>query len=95
MTRSEAEALACEQLERRGVGEPEGIVITSATETSYGWVLTYNSRRYLETKDMLHMLVGQGPVVVVSATREVHELGSASPPAVAQRALEARLGLTP
>lgn len=93
MNRSEAEALVRERLEQRGGGEPEGVAFTSATETSYGWVLVYDSRRYIETKDLIDMLVGQGPVVVVSATREVHELGSALPPDVAVGALESRLGL--
>lgn len=95
MNLDEAQAAVLEALERRGVGGLDGIAITSAKEKPYGWVFLYNSRRYVETGELIYSLVGGGPVVVVAATRQVHELGSARPAEVEVHALEERLQLHP
>lgn len=48
--------------------------------TSYGWVFFFNSRRFLETRDILHALGGNGPVVFERDTRKIVELPSHSRP---------------
>lgn len=95
MTRDEARAAVVEQVHRRGVGGADGIAIieSETVEKPYGWIFFYNSRRYLESGDLMCSLVGQGPVVVVAATSEIIELGSARPPEVAIKELEDRLHL--
>lgn len=95
MNRDEARAAVNEQLRRRGVGGAEGVsIIESWTiEKPYGWIFFYNSRRYVETGELLYSLVGQGPVVVVFDRREIFELGSAYPSDVAIAMLEEQLGL--
>ncbi len=45
-------------------------------EQSYGWVFFYNSRRYLETGDIMFAFAGNGPVVVERKDGTVTELGS-------------------
>lgn len=95
MNRDDARAAVVDQLQRRGVGGPDGIsIIESQTvQKPYGWVFFYNSRRYLESGELVYALVGQGPVVVVADTGEIIELGSAYPSEVAIKQLEDRLRL--
>jgi hypothetical protein len=95
MNSDEARAAVIDQLQRRGVGGADGIsIIESQTiEKPYGWIFFYNSRRYVESGELVYALVGQGPVVVVADTREIIELGSAYPSEVAIKQLEDRLGL--
>jgi hypothetical protein len=45
----------------------------------YGWIFFYNSRRYVETRDFLHALEGNGPVVVERRTGRMTHLGTARP----------------
>jgi len=47
-----------------------------ALRKPYGWVLVYESRRYVETGDVLEAFGGNGPVVVMD-DGSVHMLGSA------------------
>lgn len=42
---------------------------------AYGWILFYNSRRFVETSDELEALGGNGPVVVLH-DGAIHFLGS-------------------
>lgn len=58
----------------------------------YGWVLFYNTRRYVETGDPLSALGGNGPVVVLE-DGEVHLLGSARTPADTIAEFEAQRAL--
>lgn len=46
----------------------------------YGWVFFYNSRRYVETRNVMQSVAGNGPVVVLAATGEIVRLGSARRP---------------
>jgi hypothetical protein len=56
------------------------VVVDEMTLTKpYGWVFFYNSRLYLETRDILHAVAGNGPVVVLADTGEVVTLGTARP----------------
>lgn len=95
MNRDEAKAAVIEQLHGRGVGGADGIAIieSETIEKPYGWIFFYNSRRYVESGDLVYAFAGQGPVVVVADTREVIELGSAYPSQVAIQQLEDRLQL--
>ncbi len=90
MNRDEARAAVVERLHRRGVGGAEGIAIidSETIEKFYGWIFFYNSRRYVESGELVYALVGQGPVVVVADTGEIVELGSAYPSEVAITQLE-------
>lgn len=61
----------------------------SVESKPYGWVLYVNSKRYLETRDFLDMLVGLGPVVVRHSGR-VDVLSSAAAPEHSIAAFERR-----
>ncbi len=85
------------RLKARGAGGSDGIVVIDAKtiDKAYGWVFFYNSRTFIETGDIMHSLVGGGPVVVLAATGEVHELGSARRALDEIADLEERLRLSP
>jgi hypothetical protein len=40
------------------------IVISAVEEVRSAWVFSYNSRRYLESREITTSLVGNGPVIV-------------------------------
>jgi len=43
-------------------------------ERAYGWVFSFNPRRYLETGDSEYMLGGNGPLLVSRATGRIVQL---------------------
>jgi hypothetical protein len=59
----------------------------------YGWIFFYDSQRHIETGDVADAIAGGGPVVVLAATGEIHELGSRLAPELEVRGFEERLGL--
>jgi hypothetical protein len=67
-------------------------LIDEATiETENVWVFSYNSARYVETRDPVHALAGNAPLIVVKQSGEVMSLGTAYPVEHYLRQLEARL----
>ncbi|WP_321818698.1 MULTISPECIES: YrhB domain-containing protein [unclassified Paraburkholderia] len=58
--------------------EKKYVVMDDKTiEKSYGWVFIFNSKKYLETGNMLYALGGNGPIVVEKETGKIHQLGTA------------------
>ncbi|HDR9875543.1 TPA: hypothetical protein QDE50_00455 [Burkholderia cenocepacia] len=54
------------------------VVVEGKTiEKQYGWVFVFNSRKYLETGNILFSLGGNGPIVVERESGRLHQLGSA------------------
>jgi hypothetical protein len=47
----------------------EDLVITGASRIDKTWVVTYNSRKYVETDDVLDVLTGPGPIFVSDSGR--------------------------
>lgn len=82
-------------LRGRQIGGLEGVVILDSMTIAkpYGWVFFYNSKKFVDTGDKIYSLVGGGPIVVISSTEEVHELGSTRPATIEITKLEERLGL--
>ncbi len=93
ITVHEAKKLALAALCQWGRDENEYAFVDSATIAKpYGWILFYNSRRYLETGDILHAFGGNGPVVVLH-DGAVHMLGTGHAPETTIAAFEAENGL--
>jgi len=90
MNHEEARAAVLERAQRRCAGIPEEIVINDAhtIEKPYGWIFYYNTRRYYETGDIMYKILGRGPVIVIAATGEIIEKGSAYPSEVIIRMFE-------
>jgi hypothetical protein len=93
-TAEQAEAALLRLLERRGVGSPDELVIYATTEKPYGWVMHYDARGYRERGVLSDALVGQGPVILIAETGEIHELGSGQDPDTAVPEFERQLGLS-
>jgi hypothetical protein len=93
MAREEAAAIAERYLNDRYPDPNDHLVVLAdgAIEKPYGWVFFYQSRRYLDTRNFLHRLVGNGPVAVLR-DGTVHTLGSALGPEEEIRDFEVRLG---
>ncbi len=52
------------------------IIVDKATiEKPYGWIFSYDSRKFLDTGDFTYSILGNGPIVVDKETMEVRELG--------------------
>ena len=96
ITEEQAKERILAMLRARGVGGEHGVVILEPMTIvkPYGWAFFYNARRFVETGDILQSLVGAGPIVVLAAGGEIHELGSARPALDEIRDLEKRLGLS-
>lgn len=72
MTKDEAKQLALAHLGPPGPHDEElAFHDDLCKQTSYGWILVYNSKRFIETGDIMHALGGNGPLIVIAATREV------------------------
>lgn len=66
---------------RYPIPDDEFLILGDLTRTtSYGWVFFFNSRRFVETRDVLYALGGNGPVVFERDTAAIVELPSHSPP---------------
>jgi hypothetical protein len=93
MAREEAAEVATRHVNDRYDDPDDHLVVldTPVMRKPYGWVFFYQSRRYLDTGDFRHQLVGNGPVVVCD-DGTVHPLGSALGPEGEIRDFEFRRG---
>ena len=58
----------------------ELVVLEEETiQKEYGWIFFYTSRRFIETGDFNHMVVGNAPIIVNRRTRSLTWLGTAEP----------------
>jgi hypothetical protein len=73
-TRGQAKATADQHLRSTGaVGEDEVVILDASTiERSYGWVFVYQSKRFLETGDIMDALGGNGPIVALRTQETLH-----------------------
>jgi Immunity protein 35 len=54
------------------------VVVTSVREIDIGWLITYQSKAYIDTHDDNHLLLGNGPLVV-DRTGVIHATGTSLP----------------
>lgn len=72
MTKEEAQQLALQYLDLLGPNDEEiAFHEDLCKETPYGWILVYNSKRFIETGDIMYAFGGNGPLVVIADTKEV------------------------
>ncbi len=79
ITHDEARALAMAKVRSmQSRPDNEFVIVDAATrEEDFGWVFFYNSKRYLETRDILFRIAGNGPIVVDGVTGAITLLGTA------------------
>lgn len=60
------------------ISDGEAIVLLSDTMTKpYGWIFSYQSKRFLETEDIRYMLLGNAPFLIDNVTGEIKLFGTA------------------
>ena len=78
LSKEEAVELVEKALGSRAEQSVPLVVIESATiEKSFGWVFFYNSKKYIETKNIEFALAGNGPIICNKYTSEIRFFGSA------------------
>jgi len=61
------------------LGDDAVIFLDSFTrERPYGWVFFYESRRFVETGDIMHAFGGNGPLVADAERERIFEVGTAN-----------------
>ena len=57
--------------------EPDNnLILGNVVEFDEGWMFHFVSKKYLETKDIQHRLIGSGPVIVGKENGDVYQGGS-------------------
>jgi len=77
VTRDQAANIALQMargLFRPSEGDSIELVESATTEVEVGWVFFYNTRRYLETGDVLQALMGNAPILVFGESGEATTL---------------------
>ena len=93
MTNDEAKQAALQYLMSAGVSEQIAFYDDLCQQKPYGWVLFYNTKRFVETGDILYAFGGNGPLVVMAETGEVIPSSSANEPEDGIREIERARGL--
>ncbi|KUY80796.1 MULTISPECIES: YrhB domain-containing protein [Burkholderia] len=81
ITKDQALQLVREYLDQMDSTESIGgyaVVEGKTIEKQYGWVFVFNSKKYLETGNIIFSLGGNGPIIVERENGRLHQLGSAS-----------------
>lgn len=78
MTRGEAAEIVRKYL-RESYPQGDLIVYDEALEYEFGWVFFYNSRKFVETGNILLSLVGNAPILLEGTTGRMLFLGTAEP----------------
>ncbi len=81
ITKDEAERIALEFLHKKETNSsiPMYLVKEATIERDFGWVFHYNSRAYLETRELRHHLAGNSPFIVDRRDGSIHVTGTAKP----------------
>ncbi|KAA2243182.1 hypothetical protein F0L74_11750 [Chitinophaga agrisoli] len=82
ITREDAIKIADEYLKSKSEkSKYEFVLLTDAIkEFEYGWIFFYQNKKYLETGDEMHLLGGNGPIVVNKFDGSIFKLGTARKP---------------
>jgi len=79
-----------------GLGEDDVVFLEELTrERPYGWVFFYESRRFIETGDIMHAFGGNGPLVADACRHRIFEVGTAAGLEAELARVEAEEGLAP
>ena len=92
ITRSEAEAIVLERLNANADASHRAAILDASIKP-YGWVLLYDSERFVQTGNDFDRFFGNGPLVIMH-DGAVHTLGTARAAAAEIAALEHAHGLS-
>ena len=95
-TRQRIIATAGRRLKRDGIeGRHHDVVIDRVEEHSRAWIVYCATERYRRTRNPLNLIVGSSPIVVVKATGEALNYGSAPSEYAEFRAISSLAAPTP
>ena len=73
--------------------DTDPVIVGEATqEYSWGWVVHYQSKKYLETNEIRHAFAGNAPYIVNKYSGEVYITGTARPVEEYVREYEKKIG---
>ena len=77
----EAKSIAYQYLAKLEIelGISLNLIDSETIEKPFGWVFFYNSKKYLETRELSEMLAGNAPFIVDKNNGEIHETGTEKP----------------
>ena len=64
ISREQAAEIVLRKLNRDPAEDQEEFVVTAVRAKDYGWVVFFDSKRFLETGETRYAIAGNGPVVV-------------------------------
>ena len=82
MDKHQAQSLIEQRLEenRNPLFNGEVVILEEHTiETDFGWVFFYQTKRWVETGDMMDGLVGNAPFIIDRRDGSIHVTGTARP----------------
>lgn len=79
LTKAEALELVSRQLEAMSPADEFVVIEGKTEERGFGWVVFYNSRKFVETGESRYRLAGNGPVIVNKHDASVEFFGAARP----------------
>ncbi len=80
ISRTDADYAVKRFLSKLETPELEFLVINDKTiEKAFGWIYFYNSKKFLETGNIIYRLAGNGPIVVDKETGAIIPLGTNKP----------------
>jgi hypothetical protein len=80
-TKSSAMELVARKLSEMPIYPGDMLVINEekTIDTEFGWIFFYNSKKFLETKNPIYRVAGNGPIFVNRETASVKFYGSDKP----------------
>lgn len=80
LNKSEAESLVNNKLRQMETPEfPFAVVEDATLEKHFGWIFFYNTKRYIETKEIIYHLAGNAPIFVNKVTGTLTSIGTNKP----------------
>lgn len=73
--------MAEQHLSKMQVSPPTELAILDehTIETDFGWILFWNSKKYLETNEFQYALAGNAPLIIDRRDGSIHETSTAEP----------------
>jgi hypothetical protein len=81
LIKEEAIKIAANYVNELNQGSKHEFVLTldKTIEFDLGWVFFYQTALYIKTGDIMHMAIGNAPIVIDKLDGSIHETGTAHP----------------
>jgi hypothetical protein len=81
MEYEEARSVVETILDQLGADVPGGLAIDDRYTMTrpYGWVFFFNSRKFMQTEHESDAIAGNGPILIMAKSGQVHHFGTSAP----------------